>query len=70
MSKSITPETEDNPLKPVEEYTEKDMKEMFLDMFFWVSSNRPEWLQEAITRKKRMLGEAEKNESNCNSKTS
>ena len=46
--------------KPVEEYTESDIKEMFLDMFFWVSENRPEWLQEAINRKKKMLGVSEK----------
>jgi len=42
--------------KPLEDYTEEDMKEMFLDMFFWVAENRPEWLQEAINRKKKQLG--------------
>ena len=70
MSKNITSKTEDNSLKPIEECTDEDIKEMFLNMFFWVSKNRPEWFQEAINRKKKMLGETEKNESNCNSKTS
>ena len=32
------------------------IREMFLEMFFWVVENRPDWLQEAIDRKKRMLG--------------
>lgn len=41
--------------KPLDQYTEDEIKEMFLDMFFWVSENRPDWLQEAIDRKKRML---------------
>jgi len=44
------------PLKPIEEYTEEDLKEMFLGMFFFVAENRPEWLQEAINRKKNQLG--------------
>ena len=39
--------------------TENDHKEMFLSMFFWVSENRPDWLQEAIDRKKKMLKEVE-----------
>ena len=39
--------------------TENDYKEMFFSMFFWVSENRLEWLQEAIDRKKKMLEEAE-----------
>jgi len=42
--------------KPLEDYTEDEIKEMFLDMFFWVAENRPDWLQEAIDRKKRMIG--------------
>lgn len=41
--------------KPVNEYTENEIREMFLDMFFWVSTNRPSWLQEAISRKKAQL---------------
>ena len=45
--------------KPLEELTVDEIKEMFLDLFFWVSENRPDWLQEAIDRKKRMLGERE-----------
>ena len=45
--------------KPLEELTVDEIKEMFLDLFFWVSENRPDWLQEAIDRKKRMLGKAE-----------
>jgi len=51
----LTPEGE----KPLDQYTEEEMKEMFIDMFFWVTENRPEWLQEAIDRKKRMLGKEE-----------
>lgn len=45
--------------KPLDQYTEEEMKEMFIDMFFWATENRPEWLQEAIDRKKRMLGKEE-----------
>lgn len=45
--------------KPLDQYSEDEMKEMFVDMFFWVTENRPEWLQEAIERKKRMLGKEE-----------
>ena len=45
--------------KPLEDYTEEDLKEMFIDMFFWVSENRPDWLQEAINRKKKQLGPKE-----------
>jgi hypothetical protein len=41
--------------KPLEEYSEEEIKEMFLSMFFWVSENRPDWLQEAINRKKEQL---------------
>lgn len=41
--------------KPIEQLTENDIKEMFLDLFFWVAENRPEWLQEAINRKKKQL---------------
>ena len=40
--------------------TETDYKEMFLSMFFWVSENRSECLQEAINRIKKMLKEKEK----------
>lgn len=42
--------------KPFEDYTEEDVREMFLVMFFWVAENRPEWLEEAINRRKRQLG--------------
>jgi len=42
--------------KPLQNYSEEKIKEMFIDEFFWVAENRPEWLQEAIDRKKRMLG--------------
>ena len=45
--------------KSIEDYTEDEIKEIFLDLFFWVSENRPSWLQEAIDRKKRMLGRSE-----------
>jgi len=43
--------------KPLEEYTDDEIKEMFLSMFFWVSENRPDWLKEAIDRKKASLKE-------------
>ena len=43
------------PEKPIEEYSESEIREMFLEMFFWVAENRPSWLQEAIERKKAML---------------
>lgn len=46
---------EDFKEKPLDEYTEEDLKKMFLDMFFFVAENRPEWLQEAINRKKEQL---------------
>jgi len=45
--------------KPLEEYTEDELREMFIGMFFWVADNRPEWLQEAIARKKKMLTKKE-----------
>jgi len=45
----------DIPEKPVDEYTEGEIKEMFLEMFFWVASNRPSWLQDAISRRKAQL---------------
>ena len=38
-----------------EKLSEPEVKEMFLSMFFWVSENRPGWLQEAIDRKKERL---------------
>jgi hypothetical protein len=34
------------------EMSEETAKQMFIDMFFWVAENRPEWLEEAIVRKK------------------
>lgn len=46
--------------KPLEDYTEPELREIFLELFFWVSENRPDWLQEAITRKKIELGTGEK----------
>lgn len=42
--------------KKLEDYTEDDIKEMFIDMFFWVAVNRPSWLQEAIDRRRKQLG--------------
>jgi len=45
--------------KPLEELSANEIKEMFLDLFFWVAENRSDWLQEAIERKKRILGKAE-----------
>lgn len=46
---------EEIPEKPLEEYTEMEIKQMFLDLFFWVAENRPDWLQEAVEIKKREL---------------
>lgn len=40
--------------KPIENYTEDEIKQMFLDMFFWVVENRPEWLQEAIRERRKL----------------
>ena len=42
--------------KSIDEYTEDEIREMFLQMFFWVVENRPYWLQEAIERRKKQLG--------------
>jgi len=42
--------------KRLEDYTESEIKEMFIDTFFWVAENKPSWLKEAIDRKKRMSG--------------
>ena len=41
---------------PIENYSEDDIKEMFIDMFFWVAENRLEWLKEAIERRRKQLG--------------
>lgn len=38
-----------------EEYTEKELREMFIEMFFWVSEDSIELLREAIKRRKEML---------------
>jgi len=40
----------------LENLSEKDLREMFIDLFFWIAKHRPEWLQEAINRRKRELG--------------
>lgn len=42
--------------KKLEDYTEDEQKEIWIELFFWVAENRIEWLQEAIDRKKRMKG--------------
>lgn len=44
-----------DPNKPIEEYTEQEIKEMFLRIFFWVAENRNEWLEEAIDIRKAAL---------------
>jgi hypothetical protein len=49
----------DIPEKPLEEYTDEEIKLMFLELFFWVAENRPDWLEEAIERKKAQLLENE-----------
>ena len=43
------------PEKPIDEYTEDEIKQMFLEMFFWVAENRVSWLREAIEIKKAVL---------------
>ena len=35
--------------------SEEQMKQMWMEMFFWVAENRPQWLAEVIARKKAML---------------
>jgi len=39
---------------------EETAKQSFLDIFFWVAENRPEWLEDAIARKKAELGAKQK----------
>jgi len=41
--------------KKLEDYSEEEIKQMFLDLFFWVVENRISWLAEAIQRKKTEL---------------
>ena len=41
--------------KPIEEYTDKEIKTMFVELFFWVVENKPSWLQECIAIKKANL---------------
>jgi len=55
MRKMSETEFKDLPNKPLEDWTEEEIKEIFLDLFFWVADNRPSWLREAIERKKRYL---------------
>lgn len=42
-------------MKKWEDYSEEKLKEMFLEIFFFVANNRIEWLEEAIQRKKAAL---------------
>jgi hypothetical protein len=42
-------------IRPGKKLSEEIIKQMFLDMFFWVAENRSEWLEEAIVRKKAEL---------------
>lgn len=39
----------------LEEYGEDDIKELWLNLFFWVCRYRIEWLQEALDRKRESL---------------
>ena len=39
---------------------EEEAKEMWLESFFWVAVNRPEWLEEAIKRKKLQIQETQR----------
>jgi hypothetical protein len=50
-------ETDWTPLpdKPSSEWTEEEIKEIFLDLFFWISKNRPEWLHDAIEKRREQL---------------
>ena len=41
--------------KPIEEYTEKEAKKMFVELFFWVVENKFDWLEECIAIKKANL---------------
>lgn len=43
--------------KKWEDYSETELKEMFLEIFFFVADNRPAWLEEAIQRRKAELRE-------------
>jgi len=43
--------------------TEKEVKRMFVELFFWVVENKPSWLQECIAIKKaNLLSEGIKND--------
>jgi hypothetical protein len=39
----------------MKEVNEEVGKQMFIDIFFWVVENRPDWLEECISRKKAEL---------------
>lgn len=41
--------------KPIEKYTEEEVKRIFIELFFWVVENKPSWLQECIAIKKANL---------------
>ena len=41
----------------MKKYTEDELRKMFLKLFLWVADNRPEWLQEAIDKRRSELGE-------------
>lgn len=43
------------PDKPIDQYTESEIKEMYVELFFWVVENRLDWLQECINRRKKKL---------------
>lgn len=42
------------PEKPIGEYTEEEIKQMWLELFFWVVDHRRDWLMEAIEKRKAM----------------
>jgi len=48
-----------------EELSEEAVKQMFIDMFFWVAENRPDWLEECITRKKADCSSFDSKNSGC-----
>ena len=43
------------PDQLIGDYTENEIKEMFVELFFWIAHNRPDWLAECISRKKAMI---------------
>jgi hypothetical protein len=47
-----------DPDKKPGDYSEEEIKQMFIDMFFWVAENRMSWLAECIQKRKAQLIQA------------